>query len=89
MLYLVTMSLLIIVLFQFLIPTFIIPLFYTLTDLQEGKLKDAILAEAKKTDVTVSQIKVMDGSTRSSHSNAFVTGLYPYRKVVIFDTLID
>lgn len=83
------MSLLIIVLFQFLIPTFIIPLFYTLTDLQEGKLKDAILAEAKKTDVTVSQIKVMDGSTRSSHSNAFVTGLYPYRKVVIFDTLID
>ena len=31
----------------------------------------------------------MDGSTRSSHSNAFVSGFSTFRKVVIFDTLIE
>lgn len=65
------------------------PLFYTLTDLEEGKLRDAIFKEAEKTSVNVAQIKVIDGSTRSSHSNAFVTGLGAFRKVVIFDTLIE
>jgi STE24 endopeptidase len=32
---------------------------------------------------------VIDGSTRTSHSNAFVTGFFFVRKVVIFDTLIE
>jgi len=71
------------------IPTLIIPLFYKLTDLEEGELKTAIVKEAEKTNVPVSEIKKIDGSTRSSHSNAFVTGLYPFRKVVLFDTLIE
>jgi STE24 endopeptidase len=66
-----------------------LPLFYTLTDLEEGKLRDAIFKEAEKTSVNVAQIKVIDGSTRSSHSNAFVTGFGAFRKVVIFDTLIE
>jgi len=52
-------------------------------------LKAAIFKEAEKTKVSVSQIKVIDGSTRTSHSNAFVTGFLFARKVVIFDTLID
>ena len=41
-----------------------------------------------KTDVQVSEVKVIDGSKRSSHSNAFVTGFWSFRKVVLFDTLI-
>lgn len=52
-------------------------------------MKAAIFKEAEKTNVSVAQIKVIDGSTRTSHSNAFVTGFLFARKVVIFDTLID
>ena len=72
-----------------LFPTVIIPIFYSLTDLEDGELKTSIYAEAKKTDIDVSEIKVIDGSQRSSHSNAFVAGLSGARKVVIFDTLIE
>ena len=72
-----------------LLPVFIIPCFYTYSDLQEGELRDAIFKESEKTKIPVSQIKVIDGSSRSSHSNAFVTGFSAFRKVVIFDTLIE
>lgn len=78
-----------VIMFSLLVPTLIVPLFYTYTDLDEGDLKTAILDEAKKTDVSVAEIKVIDGSKRSSHSNAFVSGFWSFRKVVIFDTLIE
>ena len=32
---------------------------------------------------------MIDGSTRSSHSNAFVAGMGASRKVVLFDTLLE
>lgn len=72
-----------------LVPTVILPLFFTMKDLDEGELRDAIFAEAERTNIPVSQIKVIDGSQRSSHSNAFVAGFGSFRKVVLFDTLIE
>lgn len=77
-----------VILLSLLIPTVIVPLFFTYTDLEEGELRTAVLAEAEKTDVNVSEVKVIDGSKRSSHSNAYVSGFWSFRKVVIFDTLI-
>mmetsp|Transcript_23052 Transcript_23052/g.30661 ORF Transcript_23052/g.30661 Transcript_23052/m.30661 type:complete len:370 (-) Transcript_23052:99-1208(-) len=77
-----------VIILSILIPTVIVPLFYTYTDLEDGELKTAILKEAEKTDVQVAEIKVIDGSKRSSHSNAFVSGFGSWRKVVLFDTLI-
>jgi STE24 endopeptidase len=64
------------------------PLFFTFTDLEDGDLKTKVFKEAEKTKIPVSQIKVIDGSKRSSHSNAFVSGFGSFRKVVLFDTLI-
>ena len=78
-----------IILINLLIPTVISPLFYTYTDLEDGELKTAIFAESEKTKIPVSQIKKIDGSKRSSHSNAFVSGFGSFRKVVLFDTLIE
>jgi len=78
-----------VVLINLLVPTVILPLFFTLSELDEGDLKTAIFKEAEKTEIPVSQIKVIDGSQRSSHSNAFVTGFGAFRKVVLFDTLIE
>ena len=40
----------------------IIPIFYTMSDLEDEKLKEKIYEEAKKTKVAVSEIKVIDGS---------------------------
>jgi len=77
-----------IVILSLLVPTVIVPLFFTYSDLEEGELRDAVLNEARKTDVSVAEVKVIDGSKRSSHSNAFVSGFWSFRKVVLFDTLI-
>ena len=77
-----------VILLSLLVPTVIVPLFFTYTDLEEGELRTAVLHEAEKTDVNVAEVKVIDGSKRSSHSNAFVSGFWSFRKVVLFDTLI-
>lgn len=85
---LASVSVALVIIISLLIPTVIVPMFYTYTDLEEGELRTAILKEAEKTDVNVAEIKVIDGSKRSSHSNAFVSGFWNFRKVVLFDTLI-
>ena len=81
-------SILIVILISLLVPTVIVPMFFEYTDLEEGELRTAIVNEAARCDVDVAEIKVIDGSKRSSHSNAFVTGFGSFRKVVLFDTLI-
>jgi STE24 endopeptidase len=72
-----------------LVPVFIIPCFFKYSELEEGELRTAIFREAERTNVPVSQIRVIDGSQRSSHSNAFVAGMLWFRKIVLFDTLIN
>ena len=76
-------------LIHILVPTVIIPCFFSYDELPDGDLKDLINAEARKYDIPVQQINVIDGSKRSSHSNAFVSGMSSFRKVVLFDTLIE
>ena len=56
--------------------------------MEDGELRSAILKEAERTGVQVAEIKVIDGAKLSSHSNAFVTGFWSFRKVILFDTLI-
>jgi STE24 endopeptidase len=84
---LAALSLLFIVLIFILVPTVIMPCFNSFTDMEKSKLRKAIYDEAVRTEVPVSQIKIVDGSQRSSHSNAYVTGFGSARKVVLFDTL--
>lgn len=45
-----------------LIPVFIIPCFFKYSELEEGDLRTAIFKEAERTNVPVSQIRVIDGS---------------------------
>jgi len=73
---------------QYIVPTWIMPLFNKFTPMEEGDLKEAILLYAKTIDFTLSNIFVMDGSKRSSKSNAFFTGFGKNRRIVLFDTLI-
>ena len=69
-------------------PVFLLPLFNKLTPLEEGRLKQQILALAQKINFRLSGIYTMDGSKRSSHSNAFFAGLGKLRRIVLFDTLV-
>lgn len=69
-------------------PRWIMPLFNKFEALPEGALREKLFALAKRTEFPAAEIQVMDGSRRSSHSNAFFTGLGKVRKIVLFDTLL-
>lgn len=70
-------------------PRFVMPLFNKLEDLPDGELKTALLGVADRGGFHTSAIQVMDGSKRSSHSNAFFTGFGRFRRIVLFDTLVE
>lgn len=70
-------------------PVLILPLFNKFTPLPEGSLKQRLLELAARTKFAARAILVMDGSKRSRHSNAFFTGFGRFRRIVLFDTLIE
>jgi STE24 endopeptidase len=70
-------------------PVLIMPLFNKFTPLPEGGLRDRLLALAGRTQFHAQSIQLMDGSKRSRHSNAFFTGFGRFRKIVLFDTLVQ
>ena len=70
-------------------PVLIAPLFNKFTPLEDGELKERLLKLAEKTGFKTSGFFMMDGSRRSSHSNAYFTGLGKSKRIVLFDTLIN
>ena len=73
---------------HYIVPTWIMPLFNKFTPLENGPLKEAIFTYAKSIHFALFNIFVMDGSKRSSKSNAFFTGFGKNKRIVLFDTLI-
>ncbi len=73
---------------QYIVPTWIMPLFNKFTPLEQGELKQAILNYARSINFPLKNIFVMDSSKRSTKSNAFFTGFGNNRRIVLFDTLI-
>jgi STE24 endopeptidase len=69
-------------------PAVIMPLFNKFTPLPQGGLRQRLFALAQRTGFPTRSIDVMDGSKRSRHSNAFLTGFGRFRKIVLFDTLV-
>ncbi len=74
---------------QYIAPTIILPIFNKFKPLDEGELKVSIFSFAKKVNFPLKNIFVMDGSKRSSKSNAFFTGFGRNKRIAIFDTLIE
>ena len=66
----------------------IVPLFNKQTPLEEGELKQAINNFAEKVGFKLDNIFVIDGSKRSTKSNAYFTGLGAKKRIVLYDTLI-
>jgi STE24 endopeptidase len=65
------------------------PMFNTFTPLEDGPLRNAIDAFSEKVQFPIARIDVMDGSKRSSHSNAYFTGFGKSKRVALYDTLMD
>lgn len=69
-------------------PTFIAPLFNKFTPLDDLELKARIETLLTKCGFKSQGVFVMDGSKRSSHGNAYFTGLGSSKRIVFFDTLL-
>ena len=71
------------------VPTLIMPLFNKFEPLEDGTLKARIEALMARCGFHSKGVYRMDGSRRSSHGNAFFTGLGPSKRIVLFDTLLE
>ncbi len=70
-------------------PMLIMPLFNKLSPLEDGSLKDRLMALSDRAGFKAKTIQVIDGSKRSGHSNAYFTGFGRFRRIVLYDTLIE
>ncbi|KAI9576789.1 CAAX prenyl protease 1 homolog [Glossina fuscipes] len=69
-------------------PIFIAPLFDKYTPLEEGELRKSIEELAASLKFPLTKLYVVEGSKRSSHSNAYFYGLWNSKRIVLFDTLL-
>jgi STE24 endopeptidase len=66
----------------------IVPLFNKQTPLGEGSLRNKIEEFASKTEFKLKNIYLIDGSKRSTKSNAYFSGFGKKKRIVLFDTLL-
>ena len=78
-----------ILLIQFVAPIWLFPLFNKYTPLPDGELKEAIRHYASRIGFSFRDILMMDGSRRSTKANAFFTGFGKYKRIALFDTLVE
>ena len=76
------------ILLTFVVPVWIVPLFYRLTPLEDAALKERLLKLARRVGVVVVGVWVADQSRKSRTANAVLTGLGRTRRILLFDTLI-
>ncbi|CAH0399857.1 unnamed protein product [Chilo suppressalis] len=70
-------------------PSVIAPLFDKFVPLPDGSLRKGIESLASKLNFPLSQIYIVEGSKRSAHSNAYFSGLFGAKRIVLFDTLLE
>ncbi len=80
-------------LFQLLImyvaPVLIMPLFNRFSPLEDGKLKTEIEQLAQNEKFQIKGIYTIDGSKRSSKANAALTGFGKFKRIMLYDTLVN
>ena len=77
-----------VILFSFLLPVVVEPLFNSFHSLPDGPLRTAILDESQRMNVPIADVLVADASRRTSALNAYVSGFGPTRRVVVYDTVL-
>ena len=88
-LYLWIMLILLNFLIAYVYPSLIVPIFNKFEKLNDESLNSSIHALAQRLNFPINDLYVMDGSRRSSHSNAYFSGLFGKKRIVFFDTLLN
>ncbi len=70
-------------------PAYIAPLFNKFKALQNTELRARIEGLLERCGFSSNGVFVMDGSSRSSHGNAYFSGSGKNKRIVFFDTLIE
>ena len=77
------------VLLSFVFPVLVEPIFNRFTPMAEGPLRTRLLGLAERDAVPVRDVLVADASRRTRSVNAYVSGLGPTRRIVVYDTLVE
>lgn len=67
---------------------FIQPLFNKVEPVPQGELRTQVEVLAARLDFPLTELYEIDGSKRSSHSNAYFYGFWKSKRIVLFDTLL-
>ena len=70
-------------------PVVLDPIFNDFTPLPEGETRSDVLELARAAGVKVGEVYSVDASRRTTAANAYVAGLGPTKRVVLFDTLLE
>jgi Zn-dependent protease with chaperone function len=70
------------------IPVFVSPIFNKFEPLQDQELKSEILSLASKAGIEGADVYQVDASKQSNKLNAYVTGLWGTKRIVLYDTII-
>ena len=73
----------------YLAPSLILPIFNKFTPMPDGGLKKGIEALGEKCGFPLKGVFTIDGSKRSTKANAYFTGFGKYKKIALFDTLLE
>jgi STE24 endopeptidase len=77
-----------VVLLSFVLPVVVEPVFNRFTPMADGPLRTELLTLARRDGVPVRDVLVADASRRTRAVNAYVSGLGPTRRIVVYDTLL-
>ncbi|MEO5359348.1 MAG: M48 family metallopeptidase [Nitrospirota bacterium] len=70
-------------------PYIIEPLFNKFTPISEESMVDKIQEMMGRAGITVKNVFKMDASRRSTHTNAYFTGIGKVKRIILYDTLIE
>lgn len=77
-----------VVLLSFVLPVLVEPVFNKFTPMEPGPLRTELMSLAQRDGVPVKDVLVADASRRTRAVNAYVSGLGPTRRIVVYDTLL-
>ena len=70
------------------VPVVVSPMFNDFQPLKDKQLETQILNLASKAGIQGSRVFEVDASRQSTHLNAYVTGLFGTKRIVLYDTII-
>ena len=78
-----------VVLLSFVLPVIVEPIFNRFTPMPDSALRSELVALADRDGVPVRDVLIADASRRTRAVNAYVSGLGPTRRIVVYDTMLS